>query len=260
MTSGARAIADLAEGRILATVEIAAPPERVFQALTSDEITRWWGADGIYRTTSWSGDLRVGGRWIATGASADGKVFAVEGEFLEIDPPRKLVQSWKPDWTAAPPTTVTFLLEPIGEGTRVTLRHDGFAGNAGACLDHTSGWEKVLGWLKQHLNPQSASDPRQLFFCRLIPPRPTFAQDMTPEERAVMVEHAAYLTRQQQLGTVIVFGPVADPAGPWGLGILRVASEAAAQEILAKDPAITSGRGLRYEIFAMPRALAPAGV
>ena len=41
----ARALADVNGGIILAEVEIAAPPERVFRALTqSDEIVRWWGS------------------------------------------------------------------------------------------------------------------------------------------------------------------------------------------------------------------------
>lgn len=85
--SRARAVADLADGMILATVEIAAPPERVFRALTSREIVEWWGADGVYRTTEWTGDVRPGGTWRASGVGADGKPFAVEGEYLEIDPP-----------------------------------------------------------------------------------------------------------------------------------------------------------------------------
>ena len=49
----ARALADVNGGIILAEVEIAAPPERVFRALTqSDEIVRWWGSPDAYRTES----------------------------------------------------------------------------------------------------------------------------------------------------------------------------------------------------------------
>src|SRR6185436_12403572 len=100
-------------GTILATVDIAAPPERVFRALTTDEITRWWGSDELYRTTAYTADLRVGGRWRSEGTGRDGTAFAVEGEFLAIDAPRTLVQSWRPSWDlAAGTTTVTFRLEP----------------------------------------------------------------------------------------------------------------------------------------------------
>jgi uncharacterized protein YndB with AHSA1/START domain len=63
----AEAIADQANGQILAHVEIAATPERVFQALASKEVCDWWGRPGVFNTTEWSGDVRVGA--IAPGAS-----------------------------------------------------------------------------------------------------------------------------------------------------------------------------------------------
>lgn len=103
-TKSARAVADLTEGVVLANVEIAAAADRVFRALTDPkELVRWWGSSDTYRTEEWTADLRVGGRWRGRGRSADGKPFNVEGEFSEIDPPRTLVQSWKPDWRAAAP-------------------------------------------------------------------------------------------------------------------------------------------------------------
>jgi len=67
-------------------------PERVFRALASDEIVDWWVRPGVFRTTKWAGDVRVGGRWRASG-EVNGQLFALEGEFLEIDPPRKLVHT-----------------------------------------------------------------------------------------------------------------------------------------------------------------------
>jgi hypothetical protein len=65
--SRARAVADLSEGYVLASVEIGAAPERVFRALASDEIVDWWVRPGVFRTTKWAGDVRVGGRWRASG-------------------------------------------------------------------------------------------------------------------------------------------------------------------------------------------------
>jgi uncharacterized protein YndB with AHSA1/START domain len=150
MRREARAIADLSEGVILATVDIAAPPERVFRAVSSEELTSWWGSAETYRTTKWTGDLRVGGAWRTEGISADGKPFAVGGEFLEIDPPRKLVHTWRPDWDGGDATTVTYNLEPIAGGTRVTVRHEGFAGRPQSCAGHADGWERVLGWLREY--------------------------------------------------------------------------------------------------------------
>ena len=57
----ARSVADLTAGVILATVEIRAPIERVFRALTDpNELVRWWGSADTYRTEEWTADLRVG--------------------------------------------------------------------------------------------------------------------------------------------------------------------------------------------------------
>jgi uncharacterized protein YciI len=55
-------------------------------------------------------------------------------------------------------------------------------------------------------------------------------------------------------GTAIVFGPVADPKGAWGVGIVRAADEAAVHALEASDPAIQSKRGFRYEVLPMPSA------
>ena len=50
-------------GTIIAVAEIAASPERVFQALTTDEVDRWFGHADYYRQTDWKADLRVCGQW-----------------------------------------------------------------------------------------------------------------------------------------------------------------------------------------------------
>jgi uncharacterized protein YndB with AHSA1/START domain len=251
----ARAIADVTGGVILATVEIAAPPERVFRAISSAEMTKWWGSDDTYRTTGWTGDLRVGGRWRAEGRGNDGKPFAVEGEFLEIDPPRKLVQTWNPSWDQSEPTKITYLLEPTADGTRIVLRHEGFGRRHESCNSHANGWERVLGWLQKHMEPAAAESGGAFFVCRLLPPRATFMQDMTADELVVMQAHAVYWQAQLQAGNAILFGPVADPKGGWGLGVVRAADEAAVRAFEAGDPVIKSGRGFRYEILPMLRAV-----
>jgi uncharacterized protein YndB with AHSA1/START domain len=246
----ARAIADLSAGTILATVEIAAPPERVFRALTSDDITRWWGSDDTYRTTRYTADLRVGGAWRSEGRGADGHEFAVGGEFVAIDPPRALVHTWIAPWDGGNTTTITYRLEPIEGGTRLTLRHEGFADRRESCAGHANGWERVLGWLDAFLAPKAD----RFFLIRLLAPRATFMQDMTADERAVMIQHQAYWRGHLAAGTAIVFGPVADPKGGWGLGVLRVPDEAALAELEAKDPAVRT-LGMRYEVLPMVRAI-----
>lgn len=120
--TGARAVADLLGGEVVASVDIAAAPERVFQALASREIVEWWVNPGVFDTRDWEGDVRVGGRWRASGLGR-GQPYAIEGEFLEIDPPRKLVHTWHGVGAPSRPSVVTYLLEPIEGGTRLTLRH-----------------------------------------------------------------------------------------------------------------------------------------
>jgi uncharacterized protein YndB with AHSA1/START domain len=250
--SGARAVADVAGGRLLASVEIAAPIERVFRALSSAEVTEWWGSKDLYRTTSWVGDLRPGGHWRSEGVAADGTPFSVEGTYLEIDAPRKLVQTWKAAWDGGNETTITYLLESIESGTRLTLRHEGFALRADSCRGHAEGWERVLGWLAAFATKEP---PPRYVMCRLVPPRATFPGDMTAEEAALMGKHAAYCRELVDEGVGVVFGPVGDPNGSWGLGVLRGANQAAVQARLDADPIILSGRGFRYETLPILSAI-----
>jgi len=75
------------------------------------------------------------------------------------------------------------------------------------------------------------------YFLKLIPCRPTFALDMTDAERAIMGQHIAYWKPFLASGEVVVFGPVMDPAGPYGIGIVAAESEAAIRTFIANDPA-----------------------
>jgi uncharacterized protein YndB with AHSA1/START domain len=122
----ARAVSDVIDGLVVASVEIAKTPERVFQALTTPEVIEWWVNPGVFDTREWSGDIRVGGQWSASGM-ARGAPYTLVGEFLEVDPPNKLVQTWHMKGAPGTPSTVTYLLEMIPGGTRLTVRHAGLA-------------------------------------------------------------------------------------------------------------------------------------
>jgi uncharacterized protein YciI len=76
------------------------------------------------------------------------------------------------------------------------------------------------------------------FFLKLIPPRPTFAQDMTPEE---MQKHAAYWAEVFKTGKVLIIGPVMDSKGAWGMAVLETDSLADAQQMANNDPSVKSG-------------------
>jgi uncharacterized protein len=82
---------------------------------------------------------------------------------------------------------------------------------------------------------------KQHFFFRLIPPRPTFAADMTEEERALMRRHLAYVRTCFDRGQVLAYGPVLDPAGAFGVALLEVDDPAEAQQFAKDDPAIRAG-------------------
>ena len=141
---------------------VAAPPERVFQAITDpQQMPRWWGLQGRYRINEFQADLRPGGKWASIGVGADGNPFRVEGEYLEVDPPRLLVHTWIKSWSDSPKTIVRWELEPrdvhglqqrgpqrMGSGTLVKLRHQGFGGYPQEAIRHGEGWKRVLGWMQ----------------------------------------------------------------------------------------------------------------
>src|SRR5215210_7376278 len=93
------------------------------------------------------------------------------------------------------------------------------------------------------------------FFCRLNPPRPSFANDMSHEERELMGAHFAYWTPLLEDGRVLVFGLVDDPTGPWGATIVNVDDEEAARALTDDDPVIRAGEGFHYDVFPMPNAV-----
>ena len=94
------------------------------------------------------------------------------------------------------------------------------------------------------------------FVYRLIPPRPTFGPgDMTEAEAAIMEDHGDYWSQQVADGSAVVFGPVADPTGSWGLAVVEADTEADVRALRDGDPAVTS-RLATAEILPMPVAVA----
>ena len=94
------------------------------------------------------------------------------------------------------------------------------------------------------------------FFCKLVPPRPGFVQDISPAEAAVMGQHALYWQERIEQGTqVFALGLVADPAGAFGVAIIEADGEATIRAWTDVDPAIQAGIGMRYEIHPMPRGV-----
>ncbi|TPM91515.1 SRPBCC domain-containing protein [Mesorhizobium sp. B2-1-3A] len=140
---------------IMASAEIEAPPERIFRALVGEEVEQWWGSADSYRMVDWSADLRVGGRWTVTARGADGRDLPASGEFVEIEAPRRIVQTrayaWDHPTLGRRQTTLAWLLQPTARGTRLTICHGGFAGLGEAATEHAEDWGRVLAWLQAYV-------------------------------------------------------------------------------------------------------------
>ncbi len=89
---------------------------------------------------------------------------------------------------------------------------------------------------------------KQQFFLKLNPPRPTFMMDMTADEKAIMQKHVSYWTGLLNENIAIVFGPVLDPKGGHGVGVVSVDDEEHLKQIISNDPA--SGLN-QYEYYPM---------
>jgi uncharacterized protein YciI len=81
---------------------------------------------------------------------------------------------------------------------------------------------------------------KQHYFFKLIPPRPTFMQDMADEGRRLMDEHRRYFQEHFAAGRVLLFGPVMPKGGAFGLGVLEVDSEEA-RRFGEGDPSVRQG-------------------
>lgn len=150
---------------IVAEVFIAAPPARVFEAIADPkQLTQWWGKKGVFRVLESKYDLRPGGKWSYEGLGPNDGPFHMEGEYLEVDPPRLLVQTRRADWVGEFETIVRYELEPrevhglhgagthkVGTGTLLRVRHSGFAGHLEQAQAHHQGWGASLGWLKDYV-------------------------------------------------------------------------------------------------------------
>lgn len=132
---------------------IRAPRARVWEAWTrAEELARWFAPVGV-EIPGVEVDLRVGGEWKVTMRDAEsGRVYVGFGTYREISPPERLVftHAWFPQREDDPPplaTTVTVDLAEVDGGTRVALRHEGFAA-APAVDGHREGWVSCLDRLE----------------------------------------------------------------------------------------------------------------
>jgi DNA-binding transcriptional ArsR family regulator len=125
-------------------IYIKTTPERLWEAITDSEMRQAYSF-GVGVASDWT----PGSRYEATHAAAG--VAISEGENLEVDPPRRLVQSftalWSDEVKAEGTSRVTWEIEPVGEDScRLTVTHDQLPEGANAEL--YGGWPMILSGLK----------------------------------------------------------------------------------------------------------------
>jgi uncharacterized protein YndB with AHSA1/START domain/DNA-binding transcriptional ArsR family regulator len=156
------------EGEVMEKVfeiYIKTTPERLWQAITESEMRRVYSF-GVGVETDWA----VGSDYQSVHSAASGPICA--GQNLEVDPPRRLVQSfnalWSDDVKAAGTSRVTWEIEPVGDSCCLTVTHDQLP--AGASPELYGGWPMILSGLKTLLETGEAlTTPGSLRYAERAP-------------------------------------------------------------------------------------------
>jgi uncharacterized protein YndB with AHSA1/START domain len=130
---------------------IKAPPHIVFEAVTTAEgIVHWWGPDAGPVLLAES-DLRVGGYYRVRFRRLAGFEHECSGEYLVVDPPKRVVMSWR--WLGGEEdpgeSQVEITLRAVGTGTELTLTHSGLHDEASG-QSHEGGWSGALDKMEAH--------------------------------------------------------------------------------------------------------------
>ncbi|MGC2193878.1 MAG: SRPBCC domain-containing protein [Terriglobales bacterium] len=143
---------------LVTEIRIAAPPERIFQALIDpQQVMQWWTGEDC-QIESFALEPRPGGRWRYDTRQSklninDVTKFHCDGEVLEYDPPRVLAYTWVANWHDRPalPTVVRWELAASKDGTLVRVTHSGLAELPVARKDYSGGWPGVVEELKKFI-------------------------------------------------------------------------------------------------------------
>jgi uncharacterized protein YndB with AHSA1/START domain len=147
---------DAMMNRIDRTIEVNAPPDRVWRVLTTAKDLAAWFEMKV------EGEIAPGAEvWMTTTNPAyAGQRFVVR--VTEMTPPRRFAWQWHPgaidpavDYSKEPWTTVTFTLEPSAGGTRLSVAETGFndvslARRAKVFTDNSQGWTEVIVWIQKY--------------------------------------------------------------------------------------------------------------
>jgi uncharacterized protein YndB with AHSA1/START domain len=149
----------VAAAKVVLERRLSAPPPEVFEACTRPEIMAEWLGPRAFSMCEVEADVRVGGTFSFRMKGEKG-VYGARGVYRAVDPPRRLQLAWT--WTEGPQgeepdgvtSLVTFDLAPDGEGTLLTLTHEGLPDRRQAD-SHESGWSESLDKLERTLEGRS---------------------------------------------------------------------------------------------------------
>ncbi len=141
-------------------IYIRTTPERLWEAITDSEIRSKYSF-GMHITSDWTPGSRYESR------HPNAPDLLGEGENLEVDPPRRLVQSmvalWSDEVKSEGTSRVTWEIEPIGDSCRLTVTHDQLREGANDQL--YGGWPMILSGLKTWLETgQLLTTPGSLMY------------------------------------------------------------------------------------------------
>lgn len=145
-------------------IYIKTTPERLWEAITNREMRRRY-TFGVIVDSDWKPRSSYKGTTGPETVSPGTPI--LEGENLEVDPPRRLVQTfralWSDDVKAEGTSRVTWEIEPVGDSCRLTVTHDQLREGANAEL--YGGWPMILSGLKTLLETgQSLTTPGSLMY------------------------------------------------------------------------------------------------
>ena len=148
--------APVADGTAVFEIYIKTTPERLWEAITDPEL-RGKYSFGVETSSDWT----PGSSYTAASPAS---VDIAEGENIEVDPPRRLVQTFNALWSdevkAEGTSRVTWEIEPVGDSCRLTVTHDQLPADANAEL--YGGWPMILSGLKTLLETGELLDHARL--------------------------------------------------------------------------------------------------
>jgi uncharacterized protein YndB with AHSA1/START domain len=141
-------------------IYIKTTPERLWEAITDPELRRQYSF-GVGVVSDWT----PGSHYVADHPQSPEPIS--EGENLEVDPPRRLVQSfnalWSDDVKSEGTSRVTWEIEPVGDSCRLLVTHDQL--REGVNEEIYGGWPQILSGLKTLLETgETLTTPGSLLY------------------------------------------------------------------------------------------------